>query len=135
MSGNGMNRIALLGRVLAPWLDVAYVRDVLRRRWWGLSLIAALAFLLGCTDDLKGVRELAAASCLWAAVGAALIMDPFAAMPLIILTGLGGAVFSVLKSIAAAYTTGTDTASFVDKSNCPHYMGDKGYIPESLVNL
>ena len=39
----------------------------------------------------------------------------FAAMPLIILTGLGGAVFSVLKSIAAAYAAGTDTASFVDK--------------------
>lgn len=36
-------------------------------------------------------------------------------MPLIILTGLGGAVMSVLKSIVAAYTAGTDTASLVNK--------------------
>lgn len=36
-------------------------------------------------------------------------------LPLILLTGLGGAGYSVLKSLAAAYKAGRDTASLVDR--------------------
>ena len=32
-------------------------------------------------------------------------------LPLLLLTGLGGALYSVLKSIVAAYKSGTDSAS------------------------
>lgn len=58
-------------RRIAPWIDTAYVRDVLRRRWWGLAGVALVALVLG--DEFKGVRGLVSGAGLWATIGATLM--------------------------------------------------------------